>query len=92
MKKYNRLSLCLLAMLISFGINGRAEESVIEKVETSKNKAVDSVKGSYRASKDKACKMIHGKLECLGKKIKNQTKDVIDKSETKSTEIKDKVD
>lgn len=78
--------------LILFSSFAQAEETNMEKVETGANHAADSVKETYRDTKDKACEMVNGKLECAGKKMKNKAKNLKDKTETKATELKNKID
>ncbi|MBL7544239.1 MAG: hypothetical protein JNL11_10495 [Bdellovibrionaceae bacterium] len=81
------LSCVLLAALSSI-----AEETVLEKGETMKNKAVDGVKKTYRKGKDEVCEMINGKMECAVKKGINKAKSAADAVGTKATEIKNKAD
>lgn len=89
-KLVNQLVVTLSLILFSSFVH--AEETTMEKVETSANHAADSVKETYRDAKDKACEMVNGKLECAGKKIKNKAKNLKDKTETKATELKNKID
>lgn len=81
-------------LMVSFGLStsAYAEEKTMEKVETKKNETVDSVKSTYRDAKDKSCEMIDGKMQCLGKKVKNKAKTMSDKTKTKANEIENKVD
>lgn len=89
-KLVNQLVVTLSLILFSSFVH--AEETTMEKVETGANHAADSVKKTYRDAKDKACEMVNGKLECAGKKIKNKAKNLKDKTETKATELKNKID
>jgi hypothetical protein len=82
----------VFALTLGFGMSSMAEETVLEKVETSQNRAQDSVKKAYRGSKNKTCEMINGKLECLGKKAANKARDISDKSKTDAVEAKNKID
>ena len=79
-------------MVTFFGFTVSAEETIPEKVNTATNKTVDNVKEGYRNAKDKTCEMINGKMECVGKKIKNKTRTAVDKTKTKAEELKDKID
>lgn len=85
----------LLAMSVAvFGCQAMAlaEESTMDKAQTGVNKATDSVKETYRDAKDKACPLVDGKAQCLGKKIVHKTETLKDKVDTKATEVKNKVD
>jgi len=82
----------ILANLIGLAQVSLADETAAEKAEASKNKAVDTVRKTYRNVKDKTCNMIHGKLECAEKKIVNESKNLLDKVETKVKEEKNKAD
>jgi hypothetical protein len=92
MKKHSPLLILIVAATLNLFASAYAEETPVEKLETQKNTAVDAVKRSYRDTNDKACKMVHGKLECLEKKVINKTKNGTDKLETKATELKNKTD
>jgi hypothetical protein len=92
MKNYETFAACLLAATLALGAHALAEETKLEKVEASANKATDSVARTYRSAKDKACEMVNGKLECATKKIKNSAKNLKDKIETTASEVKNKVD
>lgn len=92
MKISGLFSVCLLSMSLAFATNAMAEESVQEKADTKKNEALDSVKSTYRDAQDKACEMVNGKMQCLGKKIKNKSKNFSDKAKTKAKELENKVD
>ena len=84
------LSLLMCATLA--GSYASAVETVGEKMETSGNKAADSVKSTYRKGKDKACEMVDGKMSCAGKKMKHKMEDAADSASTKGTEVKNKID
>ena len=92
MKKFNLLGICLLSATLSFAMKLYAEETTMEKAETQKNETVDNVKSTYRGAKDKSCEMINGKMQCLGKKVKNKASNLSDKAKTKSKELENKVD
>jgi len=92
MKRNTLFSIFVFGSLLNLGMNAASEETKVEKIETQKNKAMDSVKSSYRAAQEKGCEMMNGKLECAGKKIKNKVKDYSDKVQTKATEEKNKID
>ena len=77
---------CLIAC--SFMKTAYAEETVMEKVETGTNKAVDATKKTYRAAEDKSCEMVNGKMQCLGKKMKHKMQNASDKMNTKASEVK----
>lgn len=83
-------------LFISFtgGINQgvSAEETVLEKAETTKNKSVDGVKKTYRKLDDKVCESVNGKLKCVPKKIKNKLKNTSDKIDTDATDAGNKID
>ncbi len=84
----------LLAFLMAYGTIGilRAEETKLERAETVKNESIDSTKRTYRTAKDKACEMVNGKMECLGKKMKNRARNLSDRSKTKMKQMKNKAD
>ncbi|MBX9766351.1 MAG: hypothetical protein K2X47_03690 [Bdellovibrionales bacterium] len=88
----NSLKALVGAVLVLLTNFTYAEETKMEKVETKAHEASDSVKGAYRDAKDKACELINGKMECVGKKIKNKTETAVDKAGTKATELKKKFD
>ena len=92
MKKINLFRICLFAGLVSFSTLVSAEETKMEKLETQKNETVDNVKSTYRDAKDKACEMVDGKTQCLGKKIRNKAKSMSDKTKTEGIELKNKID
>jgi len=79
------MCLCFVSL---FGMSVHAEVTATEKIETSADKAGDSVKKAYRKVKDKTCEMVNGKMECVAKKIKHKAKNAADAIETKATEIK----
>lgn len=89
MKKISTLTLLCLSL---FGAIASAEETNLEKAETMKNKAVDSVKKTARDVKDKTCEMINGKMECVAKQVKHTGQDAVDAVKTKANEIGNKVD
>lgn len=81
-----------LGFALSFGQKSKAEESTLEKVETTKNKAIDSAKKTYRKIDDKVCETVNGKVNCVTKKIKNKIKNTSDKAKTDTTDVINKVD
>jgi hypothetical protein len=87
--KHTRLLSFLLTMspIISF-----ATETNYEKAETMKNKSVDSVKNTYRNTKDKVCEMVNGELKCIAKKINNKARSASDKAKTDIKELQNKID
>jgi hypothetical protein len=80
------LSVSLAAGLSSFA---NAEETKSEKaVEQTKEAGRDlkkNAKKTWRNTKDEACEMVNGKMECAGKKMKHKVQNGVD-------ELKDKVD
>jgi S-methylmethionine-dependent homocysteine/selenocysteine methylase len=93
MKNSNRIAAGLLIASFTFAASfSFAEETTVEKVETSLNKGTDKVKKTYRDAKDKTCEMVNGKMKCVGKKIKNKARNAKDKIETTTEELKNKVD
>lgn len=80
------LSVCLTGSVVF------AEETVPEKIQTVTNKSVDKVKETYRNAQDKTCEMIKGKMKCVAKKAKNKAQTAVDKTQTKTKEIINKVD
>ncbi len=83
----------LLASVLALGLgfSAHAEETVTEKIETSANKAGDSIKKGYRSAKDKTCEMVNGKMECAGKKMKHKGQNMMDKAGTTGTEVKNEL-
>lgn len=59
--KQSLTQIIAIVSLVAFTGISQAEETTMEKVETGANKATDSVKGTYRDAKDKACEMVNGK-------------------------------
>ena len=92
MKNNIKIDVAVMALALGFTIGTYAEESVVEKVETSKNKAVDSVKKTYRKMDDKLCETVNGKTKCVTKKIKNGIKNNSDTIKTEGKEIENKID
>lgn len=92
MKLLKVLTLSLLVSATLTASYASAVETVGEKMETSGNKAVDSVKSTYRKGKDKSCEMVNGKMSCAGKKMKHKMQDASDSVGTKGTEVKNKID
>lgn len=92
LNKNNILKACMLAAILCTTSYALADETLGEKVNTGANKGTDSAKKNYRDLKNKGCEMINGKVECAVKKMKNDTKNLSDKVETKATEVKDRVD
>ena len=92
MKKFSFFGLCVLAASLGLAVNSYAEESVAEKVETNKNKTIDTAKSTYRAAEDEVCEIVNGKMKCIGKKIKHSAENTSDKLKTKGTELKNKIE
>ena len=63
-----------MTAFIAFGNLSFAAENAGEKAEASVNKASDRVKEAGRDTQDKACEMVDGKMQCLGKKNPTQGK------------------
>jgi hypothetical protein len=92
MKQNINIAAVVVALALSFGLKTLAEESSLEKVETSKNKVADSVKSTYRKLDDKICETLNGKVNCVPKKIKNRIKNTSDKVKTNTTDVINKAD
>lgn len=90
MNKFFKIAIFAAALHIGGAV--LAEETTTEKMGTAANEAADDVKGAAREAKDKGCEMIHGKMECAGKRMKSKAKNLGDKAETKAKEVKNKVD
>ncbi len=90
MKKMYTLTALCLSLCGAFSV--QAEETNLEKAETVKNKAVDSVKNTARDVKDKTCEMINGKMECVAKQVKHTGQNAMDAAKTKVNEVGNKVD
>jgi len=58
-----------------------ADETVKEKVSEAGHDTKRAMKKAGRKVKDETCEMINGKMECVGKKIKNTGKNIGDKAE-----------
>ncbi len=89
---YRLLSLPVFFATMTLDSFAIAEETTLEKFETQTNESSDSIKSTYRDIKDQTCHIVHGKLECLKRKIENKAKSVADTVQTKQTEFKNKVD
>jgi hypothetical protein len=89
MKKFSTLTMLFLGLSGAFAF---AEETNLEKAETVKNNAVNSIKKTARDVKDKTCEMINGKMECVVKQVKHTGQDAMDATKTKVKEIENKVD
>ncbi len=84
-----------VATMLCIGFSGtfaHAEETTLEKAETVKNKAADSVKKTVRSVGDKTCETINGKLECAAKQVKHSAQDGMDATKTKAKELQNKID
>ena len=92
MNKIKVLTLSLLVSATFAGSYAAAVETVGEKMETSGNKAADSVKKGMHKGEDKACEMVNGKMSCAGKKMKHKMQDAAGSASTKGTEVKNKID
>ncbi len=92
MKKNMKIGMTMIALTLSFAIGTFAEETMVEKTETSKNKVVDSVKKTYRKMDDKLCETVNGQINCVTKKIKNKIKNNTDKAKTEVQKIENKID
>jgi hypothetical protein len=77
---------------IAFAIPVHAETTATEKVQEGAEDAAKNVKKAGRAMKDKACEMVNGKLECVGKKAANKMRNLKDEVEDKANDVKKKVD
>lgn len=82
----------LFMVSLSFFTKTYAEETFSEKAETTKNKAVDSVKSTYRKIDEKVCEKVNGKLSCISKKAKNKLKNTSDKLKTDTNDVINKID
>jgi hypothetical protein len=90
-----KITILTMFMFLAFSapnIDLQAKETISEKAEATKNDAVVGTKKVYRSAKEKGCRLIHGKMECLGKKIKNRAQNLSEKAESKIKEEKNKVD
>ncbi len=87
--KWSEIALLSASLLFGFVSFAHAEETKTEKAtETVKETARDMKKGAkkaWRNTKDEACEMVNGKMECAGKKAKHKVQNGVD-------ELKDKVD
>ena len=94
MKKTNFTRALIIGSALGFSVTlgSYAVETAAEKAETNSNETSNTVKRSYRNTKDKACEMINGKMECVGKKMRNKARNSVDHMETKGTELKNKID
>jgi len=77
----------LLAVFLVFGFANfsNADESATETVKEAGRDLKKGTKKAWRNTKDEACEMVNGKMECAGQKIKNKTYNATD-------EVQDKVD
>ena len=73
-------------------IVAHAETTAGEKIQEGAEDAGKNVKKGYRNVKDKACEMINGKLECVGKKAMNKARNAKDEIKDKADDVQKKVD
>ena len=73
-------------------IASHAETTAGEKVQEGAEDAGKNVKKGYRNVKDKACEMVNGKLECVGKKAMNKARNAKDEVKDKADDVQKKVD
>ncbi|MGE3759369.1 MAG: hypothetical protein AB7H97_16520 [Pseudobdellovibrionaceae bacterium] len=87
--KWTEIFLLSVTMLFGIASFSNADESRTEKaVESTKEAGRDlkkNTKKAWRNTKDEACEMVNGKMECAGKKVKHKIQNGVD-------EVKDKVD
>lgn len=76
------------------GFSAYAEETALEKANTTANKAGDKVKDAYDNTAHEICKKINGKMDpdCVARNAKNRAKTMKSKVETKAEQVKDKID
>ncbi len=94
MKNFEKL-LAIGFFAISTGmvsIAAQAETTAGEKVQEGAEDAGKNVKKGYRNVKDKACEMVNGKLECVGKKAMNKARNAKDEINDKADDVQKKVD
>jgi hypothetical protein len=95
MNTSNRMSVTFLTIILSSFValsGAHSEETKTEKAQAASDKAVDSVKSTYRDAQDKTCELVNGKMECVYKKMVNKSKTAAEKSATKAKELKNKAD
>ncbi len=85
--KWTEIVLLSFSLMLGFASFSNADDnsSAGEKVQEKGHDLGKNAKQTWRKTKDEACEMINGKMECAGKKVKHKTQDGID-------EVKDKVD
>ena len=76
----------------TLSFHARAETTAGEKVQEGAEDAGKNVKKGYRNVKDKACEMVNGKLECVGKKVMNKARNAKDEVKDKADDVQKKVD
>lgn len=86
----NKILISIAAMFVMSNVSFAAE-STMEKAETVKNKTADATARTYRAGKDQACETFNEKGECASQKMKHKAQNLKDKTATKATETKNKV-
>ena len=92
MKMLHLPVLSIIALSTVFSPLSYSVQTIEEKAETKRNENTDLIKKTYRNIDNEICEVINGKIKCIGKKISNKTKDFVDKTKTKSKEIKNKID
>lgn len=85
MKKFFQILIVAAAFTGTFASQANADKSMGEEIKEGAQDAGKNLKKAGREVKDKACEMINGKLECIGKKAANKMRNAKD-------EIKDKVE
>lgn len=80
----------ILATSFGFCTFAFGEESTTDKVNIMADRTSDATKRNYRAVKDKLCKIVDGKIQCAGKKMKNSMLNATDKAKTDAKEALDK--
>lgn len=92
MNKIHLVRYIAAAMLISMPIAARAEETNVEKAQTTKNRAIDAAKLKFRQAQEELCELTDGKVACERKRIQNKVKNAAETAETKIIETKNKID
>lgn len=85
MTKNKNISLATLALVFAFAApvaSVRADNDTVgEKVDEAVQDTKRGTKKAARTVGEKSCELVNGKMECVGKKIKNRAKDAKDSVE-----------
>jgi hypothetical protein len=74
------------------GVFAMASVVMVAEFQATGESAGTAAKKTVRKVEDKACEMVNGKLECIGKKAKHKIQNTKDEAQDKVNEMKEKTE